>query len=247
MKTILKLAVQLLCVLLTGCAMNFSEESRPISAGAGSRGIETLDIHLSVLETRDIYIEGVPEDTVLATATISRLALDGEEETPNNPELTIADGGIGFAFGGGDWFSATVDHFQVRAKRTLGVNLESTTGAITVKRMHGFAVINNTTGDISVETVRGCSISNTTGDVSVTLFSARDSLFFESAKIKVTTGDIVVSMPDTFAVRLKLKTTTGDISTPGGVADYLNGATDDSPLLACQTTTGDIKLRYHGE
>lgn len=231
------------CAMIAGCAMNFSEDTQTVSAGAAAGRIETITMHLSVLESRDIGVTGIDSDTVSARALIRRLFLDGDRRGVENPELTIDDGEILFSLGGGDWFSASLETVSIEARRSLGCDISSTTGDIEIDSMYGWCEVENTTGDISVHTIRGGSIRNTTGDIAIRLLAPRDSLAFESLSVEVTTGDIVVTLPDSLAVRLALKTTTGDIKTPGSATDYLNGGTADSPLISCKATTGDITLR----
>jgi DUF4097 and DUF4098 domain-containing protein YvlB len=228
-------------ILIAGCAFNVREDNQVVSLQTSSEDISSIQFYNDIFATRDIAVQGIQSESLFVSTVVRRMVLDGQDANDNLSLSMGADGTIRFNYSGEDWEALELDKLSLRLDRSTDLKLSSITGDIEVAGMLGFLTVTNTTGDIALETARGCKVTSTTGDIGVTVVP--DGIALDSVIVTVTTGDIDISVPTGLRARLDLKTTTGDIEWPDGSTESsLNGGGSTDPLILCRATTGDVTI-----
>jgi DUF4097 and DUF4098 domain-containing protein YvlB len=247
-KTLIRNGLYALCIagviVLGGCVFNVDRISQQKSGQASSEGLSEVSIDLSGY-SGDITVSGTSDSIVKATTTVSELAIEGEtgsaiDELSVSVDKNGTTGSIAFSYPAGSdkWELLRFEGMTVTSFDDLDVSAKTSSGNIDLTGINGAVSLETTSGNVTASVVSGCDINVTSGNIDVTL---KPDSRFTGATLKTTSGNIKVYVPRGFAADLYLKTTSGDIHTPGNDHSRLNGG-DSSVVITCTATSGNIRI-----
>jgi hypothetical protein len=209
-------------VLFSGCVFNVDRISRQKSGEVSSAGLSGASFDMRGYAC-NISVNGTGDSLVKATATLSEMTTGSQSESAaDKVTVSIATtGGIGsVSFSNEDnstlWELLRLENISATCNSALDVSAKASSGNIDLTGINGAVSLEATSGNITATVVSGCDIS-------------------------VTSGNIKVYVPGGFAADLDLKTTSGNIHTPGDDHSHLNGG-DSTVVIKCTATSGNIKI-----
>lgn len=106
--------------------------------------------------------------------------------------------------------------------------------------------IDASSGDVEVSTVKGCNIEASSGDVKVTIIN--DSTSFTGVDLDVSSGDVIIVLPDGFAAWLDIKTSSGDIYIKNSdvgdkYSNDINNGEIGERVIKIRCSSGDVSVK----
>jgi DUF4097 and DUF4098 domain-containing protein YvlB len=228
-------------VVLGGCVFNVDRITQQKTGQIESAGLTKATIDLSD-HSGNITVSGTSDSIVKATATASEMAIAGEGGSALD-ELSVsvtAAGNVAFSYPSGSdkWELIRIEGMTVTCFDGLDVSAKTTSGNIDLTGINGALTLETTSGNITATVVSECNVTVTSGNIDITL---KPDSSFSAATLKTTSGNIKIMVPAGFKADLELKTTSGNIHTPGDDHSHLNGG-NAAAVISCTATSGNIRI-----
>ena len=258
-------------LLAAGCTLNVNHETETVELKKAAGNITALSISddlmtdgVNLTDGNTVSVTGTDADTVFASLTLGRLETESKPMDVSQVRLTLSSAGaLGFSCPVEGWQRLSLTGLAVTAPCNLPLTINSTSGDIAVTGMDSSVTIDQTSGNISVDSSKSVSIENVSGTVSVSCYAGgsisttsgnitvrilMDSLHagFTGLSLDAVSGNILVLVPDSLAAQLDLDCTSGDIKVDGS-GNYSNTlkAGAGSYTIKCEATSGDITVTYY--
>jgi hypothetical protein len=248
-----------LCALTSSCTFNLAEETRTLEWRGGLAGVHKVIVADAALESQDLRVAGTDLDSAAFSCTVQRLKTEGDETPDDLAVRANIDAGhlsFGIEASGENWVTSRIVKASLALARTTDVELSAVSGDIRVDGMQALVQADNTSGDISVESGKGCDLHTVSGDVGASVLV--DTTQADSAAatppavryaLESTSGDVTVELPEGVRALLDLETTSGTMRVAGHekdgrhYSDTLVGRTFGALIaIECLTTSGDITI-----
>jgi hypothetical protein len=249
-----------LCALTIGCTFNLEEETRTLEWRGDLAGVHKVIVDDAALESQNVRVSGTDQDSVAFACIVQRLVTKGDKSPDDLAVRAIVDAGhlsLGVDAFGENWVTSRIDKADLSLARTMDVELTSVSGDIRVDGMQSLVQAENTSGDLSVESGKGCDLRTVSGDVGLSVMV--DTTQADSAAaapppveyaLESTSGDVTVEIPEGVRAQLDLETTSGTMRVAGHEKDgrhyndTLAGRTFGAAIaIQCVTTSGDITIK----
>jgi DUF4097 and DUF4098 domain-containing protein YvlB len=236
--------ISLTIMALIGCAFNLDEVTLQKTAVINSAGMTKVRFG-SEKAIDNFSITGSTHDSITAKVLLRQIVTKGSDGS-------LADVNFGFEidgntaeivldYSGADWETIQMSDFTLYPDDSLDVEVSCQSGNISVNSMVGYVTARDMSGNISIETVKGATVRDTSGNIEVTIL--KDDSLFQGVDLRTKSGNITVYVPNGFASKLDLHTTSGNKTIPdSSTTSRLNNYSGSDRLIQCSTLSGNIKI-----